>query len=82
MFLLQNKMRILYQHLGFPDFRFQGDDHPYPRHPPLVCFHTGLTKFPKPACLNITKRLMEEAKALARDEAPSVFALVSLLENR
>ena len=62
--------------------RFQGDERPYPRHPPLVCFYTGLSKFPRPALLNITKRLMEEAKAHARDEAPCVFALTSLLENR
>ena len=39
---------------------------PYPKHPPLVSFRTELTRFPKPALLNITKKLMREAMANAK----------------
>ena len=34
----------------------------YPRAAPLVCFSTPASQFPKSACLNVTKRLMEEAR--------------------
>ncbi len=54
----------------------------YPRRPPLVCFRTELSHFPRPAALNITKRLLKEARELSKDEAPCVFTLVSLLESK
>ena len=54
----------------------------YPRDAPLVCFSTPASQFPKSASLNVTKRLMEEARAMALDQAPCVHTLVSLLEAR
>ena len=53
----------------------------YPRSTPLVCFSTLNPEFPPSYSLKIIARLMQEAKIMANQEAPSVFALVSLLEN-
>ncbi len=53
----------------------------YPNDPPLASLKTPMSSFPKAALLKITTRLMTEAKELAADTMPSVFALVSLLEN-
>lgn len=57
------------------------ENHIYPRDPPLVCFSTELSKFSKSLCLKITSRLMAEAKAMAVDGLPSVFALVNIVES-
>ena len=40
----------------------------YPRDAPLVCFSTPASQFPKSASLNVTRRLMEEARAMALDQ--------------
>jgi len=53
----------------------------YPAEPCLVTFSTELLHFPKEHCMKITTRLMMESKAMAEDGQPSVFAVVSVLEN-
>jgi hypothetical protein len=68
------------ENVAFLEVRFPAGTH-YPRDPPLVCFSTPASLFPKSASLHVTRRLMDEAKMLASDHAPSVFGLVSLLEN-
>lgn len=64
----------------FMEVRFP-DKCQYPQDPPLVCFYTPMKKVPRQVCLKITARLMHEAKQLAQDHCPSVFSLISLLEN-
>jgi len=53
----------------------------YPQEPAIVTFSTTLTHFPVHACMKVTTRLMEESKAMAKDCLPSVFSIVSILEN-
>merc|ERR1719357_137770 len=53
----------------------------YPQEPAMVTFSTPLSHFPRTACMKVTARLMEESKAMADDSLPSVFSIVSILEN-
>merc|ERR1712142_651797 len=53
----------------------------YPQEPAIFTFSTTLTHFPVHACMKVTSRLMQESKAMARDGLPSVFSIVSILEN-
>ena len=53
----------------------------YPSSAPFVCFSSENKQFPASYSLKITSRLMEEAKLMAEDDAPSIFSLVNLLEN-
>ena len=53
----------------------------YPLEPCLVTFSTPLSQFPRSSCMKITARLMEESLACARDGVPSVFSIMSVLDN-
>ncbi|XP_013395575.1 putative ATP-dependent RNA helicase DHX57 [Lingula anatina] len=53
----------------------------YPQQPPILAVSTQFKEMPGYMLLNITKRLMQEAKEVADTGAPVVFSLVSLLEN-
>jgi ATP-dependent RNA helicase DHX57 len=53
----------------------------YPMSAPLASFNTPMSNISRQVCLKITARLMQEAKNHALDHLPSVFALVSLLDN-
>ncbi len=70
------------ENLAFLEVRFPSSGCNYPKDPPVVGFSTTVSEFPRSACLNVTRRLAEEARMLAADHAPSVFAMVSLLENK
>jgi len=70
------------ENISFLEVRFRGRRRPYPKCAPIVAFRTALKGFPKHACLNMSKKLAKEANQHAADETPSIFALVSTLENR
>ena len=53
----------------------------YPTDTPMVLFSCPLKEFPPSYSLKITTRLMHEAKSLAQDSAPSIFALINLLQD-
>ena len=53
----------------------------YPVEPCIVTFSTPLSQFPRSSCMKITARLMEESTACARDGVPSVFSIMSVLDN-
>lgn len=56
----------------------------YPFEPPLVAFYCTNTtvNVPPAGCLNMTLRLIEEAKMLCESESPAVFSLINLLETK
>ncbi|KAK2582488.1 hypothetical protein KPH14_004791 [Odynerus spinipes] len=53
----------------------------YPYEPPYLYFYKNDGTYPKIKCLRIARRLYEEARQLATDGTPSIFSLISLLEN-
>ncbi|KAK3581847.1 hypothetical protein CHS0354_009735 [Potamilus streckersoni] len=53
----------------------------YPKEMPIVALSTDDFYFQHQICLNITKRLLEEARPLSESGNPVVFTLVSLLED-
>lgn len=53
----------------------------YPIEVPFLAFTSTSSLLDKHVCLNITKHMMEEAKKLAESEEPSVFTVVSLLDD-
>ena len=57
----------------------------YPFEPPVVCVslanNDADTGFPAYLCLNITRRLLDEARENCKHHSPSIFSLLSLLEN-
>ena len=53
----------------------------YPAQAPLVAFSSTNPLLAPRVCLNITTRLMREAKSVAQSELPVVFTLISLLED-
>ncbi|XP_071961739.1 putative ATP-dependent RNA helicase DHX57 [Antedon mediterranea] len=57
------------------------DDNKYPYEPPLVAFLSTNDKLPYSKCLNISKRLFQEAVSYAENDSPSVFGIVSVLED-
>lgn len=52
----------------------------YPREAPFLAF-TSTSRMDKHICLNITKHMIAEAKNLAEVHEPSVFSVISLLDN-
>ena len=70
---------VLNLEIRFPSESF------YPFEPPIVCVsvtnpddESGLPSF---VCLNMTQRLLEEARDHCQHHTPSVFSLISLLES-
>ncbi len=53
----------------------------YPWEPPVVAFSCLNNSLPEHTCLNITARLIREAKDLAKDGLPAVFSMISALED-
>ena len=53
----------------------------YPFEPPMVTFYSMHELIPSSGCLNVTLRLVREAKDLSAAESPAIFCLASLLEN-
>ncbi|XP_024937300.1 putative ATP-dependent RNA helicase DHX57 [Cephus cinctus] len=53
----------------------------YPYEPPYLYFSKNETTYPKIECLRIARRLYDEAQQLCIDGTPSIFSLISLLEN-
>ena len=53
----------------------------YPFEPPVVVFYSTNELIPSSGCLNVTLRLVREAKDLSTAESPAIFCLASLLEN-
>lgn len=51
----------------------------YPWEAPFIC--VSVPSLPKPACLSITGRLVEEARQLSTYGEPFIFTLMDLLEN-
>lgn len=52
----------------------------YPREPPFIAF-TSTSRIEKHICLNITKHMIAEAKSLAESQEPSIFTVISLLDD-
>ena len=52
----------------------------YPKAAPFVAF-TSTSRIEKHICLNITKHMMTEAKGLADVHEPSVFSVISMLDD-
>ncbi|XP_033106409.1 putative ATP-dependent RNA helicase DHX57 isoform X2 [Anneissia japonica] len=57
------------------------ENNKYPNEPPLVAFLSSNDKLSYSKCLNISKRLFQEAVSHAENASPSVFGIVSLLED-
>ena len=53
----------------------------YPKEPPFIAFSTTSSFLPHHVCLNITKHMLTEAKSLAEASEPSVFTVVSCLDD-
>lgn len=53
----------------------------YPYEAPIVAFKTTVPDFPSAICLRITKRILGEAIALAKDGMPCVYTIADLLQN-
>ena len=53
----------------------------YPFESPVVAFYSTNELIPSSGCLNVTLRLVQEAKDLSTAESPAIFCLASLLEN-
>ena len=53
----------------------------YPSEPPMVAFYSTNELIPSAGCLNVTLRLIKEAKDLSTTQSPAVFCLATLLEN-
>lgn len=53
----------------------------YPREAPFLAFSSTSSLLDKHICLNITKHMMNEAKKIAESLEPSVFTVVSLLDD-
>lgn len=53
----------------------------YPYEPPYLYFYKNDGTYPKIKCLRIARKLYEEARQLAIDGTPSIFFLITLLEN-
>lgn len=62
------------------EFRFPKDNS-YPFQAPIVSLKTTCPDIEKMLCLRITRRCLEEAKALAADGMPSVYMIADLLQN-
>ena len=54
----------------------------YPLEPPFVAFSTMNGSLPEHSCLNISGRMIKEAKELAADGLPAVFTMISLLDDQ
>lgn len=53
----------------------------YPYEPPYFYFYKNNEIFPRLKCLRIARRLHNEALLLSLDGIPSIFSIISLLEN-
>lgn len=53
----------------------------YPYDPPYFYFYKNNGTFPSIKCLRIVRRLYDEALSLSADGTPSIFSVISLLEN-
>lgn len=53
----------------------------YPYEPPYFYFYKNDGIFPSINCLRIGKRLYDEALLISADGTPSIFSIISLLEN-
>lgn len=53
----------------------------YPYEPPYFYFYKNDEIFPRLKCLRIARRLHNEALLLSLDGIPSIFSIISLLEN-
>ncbi|XP_043255278.1 putative ATP-dependent RNA helicase DHX57 [Colletes gigas] len=53
----------------------------YPYEPPYLYFYKNDGTFPSIKCLRIGRRLYNEAQSLSKDGTPSIFSIISLLEN-
>ncbi|XP_034189503.2 putative ATP-dependent RNA helicase DHX57 isoform X1 [Osmia lignaria lignaria] len=53
----------------------------YPYEPPYFYFYKEIGTFPSIKCLRIARRLYDEALSLSADGTPSIFSVISLLEN-
>ncbi|KAL4238484.1 ATP-dependent RNA helicase [Mactra antiquata] len=53
----------------------------YPKEAPFIAFCSTSSFLEKHVCLNITKHLVNEAKKMSESHEPSVFAVISLLED-
>ncbi|KMQ97163.1 atp-dependent rna helicase dhx57-like protein [Lasius niger] len=53
----------------------------YPYEPPYFYFYKNNEIFPRIKCLRIARRLHNEALLLSLDGIPSIFSIISLLEN-
>ena len=53
----------------------------YPKEPPYIAFSSTSSFLPHQVCLNITKHMISEAKTLAESCEPSVFTVVSCLDD-
>ncbi|XP_072754135.1 putative ATP-dependent RNA helicase DHX57 [Anoplolepis gracilipes] len=53
----------------------------YPYEPPYFYFYKNNEVFPRIKCLRIIRRLHNEALLLSLDGVPSIFSIISLLEN-
>ena len=67
-------------HMYELEIRFP-DSNTYPLEPPLIAFSSTNTLLPKHVCLNITARLMREAKDLAESQLPVIFSLMGVLDD-
>lgn len=56
-------------------------DHVYPYDPPFFYFYKNTDSFPRLDCLKIVRRLFNEAIEHCVDGTPSIFSVISLLEN-
>ncbi|XP_066602831.1 putative ATP-dependent RNA helicase DHX57 [Prorops nasuta] len=57
------------------------EDCRYPYEPPFFYFFKNDGMYPKLNCLRIVRRLYNECLSLAKDGIPSIFSVISLLEN-
>ncbi|XP_053978482.1 putative ATP-dependent RNA helicase DHX57 [Hylaeus volcanicus] len=53
----------------------------YPYEPPYFYFYKNDGTFPSVNCLRIGRRLYDEAQSISKDGTPSIFSVISLLEN-
>lgn len=53
----------------------------YPYEPPYLYFYKNDGSYPRIKCLRIVRRLHNEALSLSLEGTPSIFSIISLLEN-
>lgn len=63
----------------FLEIRFSADSI-YPFEAPMVFLKTTCPDIPHELCLRLTRRIVNEARDIARDEMPSVYTIAELLQ--